>query len=70
MIEHDAAYGGSHFTLALVLRRQGDATGTAREIEAARRYWRDADRDLPELKTMAEQGARQRGSSRAPLPPE
>jgi tetratricopeptide (TPR) repeat protein len=70
MIEHDAAYGGSHFTLALVLRRQGDATGAAREIEAARRYWRDADRDLPELKTMAEQDAPQRGSSRAPLLPE
>jgi hypothetical protein len=45
MLEHDAAYGGSHFTLALVLRH----TGVARELEAARRHWRDADPDLPEL---------------------
>jgi tetratricopeptide (TPR) repeat protein len=52
MVEHDAAYGGSHFTLALVLRKQGDAAGSARQIEAARRYWRDADSDLPELETM------------------
>jgi tetratricopeptide (TPR) repeat protein len=52
MVEHDAAYGGSHFTLALVLRKLGDAAGAAREMEAAKRYWRDADRDLPELETM------------------
>jgi tetratricopeptide (TPR) repeat protein len=57
MLEHDAAYGGSHFTLALVLRHRGDAAGTTREIETARRYWRDADRDLPEFKTMAEPAA-------------
>lgn len=53
MLEHDAAYGGSHATLALVLRHQGDAPGAAREAEAARRYWRDADPDLPELKLLA-----------------
>jgi tetratricopeptide (TPR) repeat protein len=52
MVEHDAAYGGSHFTLARVLQKLGDAAGAAREMEAARRYWRDADRDLPELETM------------------
>jgi hypothetical protein len=57
MLEHDAAYGGSHFTLALVLRHRGDAAGTSREIETARRYWRDADRDLPEFKRMAEPAA-------------
>jgi tetratricopeptide (TPR) repeat protein len=49
MLDHDAAYGGSHFTLALVLRHKGDDTGVARELEAARRHWRDADPDLPEL---------------------
>ena len=54
MVDHDAAYGGSHFALALTLRHRGDAAGVAREVEAARRYWRDADRDLPEFKTMAE----------------
>jgi tetratricopeptide (TPR) repeat protein len=62
MIEHDAAYGGSHFTFALVLRHRGDTAGAAREIEAARRYWRDADRDLPEFKKMADRDAPVRGS--------
>ena len=53
MLDHDAAYGGSHSTLALVLRQKGDDAGAAREVEAARRYWRDADPDLPELKQFA-----------------
>jgi hypothetical protein len=48
MLDHDAAYGGSHFTLALVLRHKSDHAGVAREVEAARHYWRDADPDLPE----------------------
>jgi tetratricopeptide (TPR) repeat protein len=54
MLEHDAAYAGSHFTRALVLRHQGDAAGAAREAETARRHWRDADRDLPEWKQLAD----------------
>jgi tetratricopeptide (TPR) repeat protein len=59
MLDHDAAYGGSHSTLALVLRQKGDDAGAAREVEAARRYWRDADPDLPELKQFAaESGAK------------
>jgi tetratricopeptide (TPR) repeat protein len=57
MLEHDAAYGGSHFALALALSHRGDAAGVAREVEAAARYWLDADRDLPELKTMADFGS-------------
>lgn len=57
MLDHDAAYGGSHFTFALVLRHKGDAAGVAREVAAARRYWRDADPDLPELKKLDDQGA-------------
>ncbi len=52
MVEHDAAYGGSHLSLALVLRHKGDEPGAARAIEAAKRYWRDADPDLPELKQL------------------
>ena len=59
MLDHDTAYGGSHSTLALVLRQKGDDAGAAREVEAARRYWRDADPDLPELKQFAaESGAK------------
>lgn len=59
MLDHDAAYGGSHFILALILSHKGDDAGVAREVEAARRYWRDADPDLPELKQFtAESGAK------------
>jgi len=49
MLEHDAAYGGSHLARALVLRHQRDEAGFNREMEAARRYWKDADPQLPEL---------------------
>jgi tetratricopeptide (TPR) repeat protein len=49
MLDHDAAYGGSHLAMALVARHKGDATGAARSMAAAARYWRDADADLPEL---------------------
>jgi tetratricopeptide (TPR) repeat protein len=52
MIDHDAAYGGSHFAMALVLQHKGDAAGAAREFEAARRYWQNADPDLPELREI------------------
>jgi tetratricopeptide (TPR) repeat protein len=54
MIDHDAAYGGSHYATARVLQHQGDAAGALREIDAAKRCWKDADRDFPELKAMDE----------------
>lgn len=46
MLEHDAAYGGGHFTMARVLRQKGDADGARRELEAARRCWSDADESV------------------------
>lgn len=49
MLEHDAAYGGSHLALALVAERNGDREAAARARAEAARFWRDADRDLPEL---------------------
>jgi len=49
MLEHDAAYGGSHLAMGLVARQRGDADAAARALAAAGRYWRDADPDLPEL---------------------
>jgi hypothetical protein len=49
MLDHDPAYGGSHFAMALVLEHKGDAAGMRRELEAATKSWRDADPDLPEL---------------------
>jgi tetratricopeptide (TPR) repeat protein len=52
MLEHDPEYGGSHRAQALVLRHQGDGAGAARESDAALARWRDADRDLRELKDL------------------
>ncbi|HEU5135891.1 MAG TPA: hypothetical protein VFU13_12150 [Steroidobacteraceae bacterium] len=49
MIDHDAAYGGSHLALALVASHRGDLEVAQRESDAARRYWKDADPDLKEL---------------------
>jgi tetratricopeptide (TPR) repeat protein len=52
MIDHDAAYGGSHYATARVLEHKGDPAGALREINAAKRYWKNADSDFPELKAM------------------
>ena len=49
MLEHDAAFGGSHLALALVAERAGDREAAAEARAEAARFWRDADRDLPEL---------------------
>ena len=49
MLEHDPAYAGSHLALALVARQRGDLALEEQEAAAARKYWRDADRDLKEL---------------------
>jgi tetratricopeptide (TPR) repeat protein len=49
MLEHDAAYGGSHLALALVAERAGDREAAAGARAEAARFWSDADRDLPEL---------------------
>jgi tetratricopeptide (TPR) repeat protein len=57
MLDHDAAYGGSHYARAQVLQHQGDDTGAAKEIAAARRCWRNADPDLAELRGLDAIGA-------------
>jgi hypothetical protein len=49
MIEHDAAYGGSHLALALVARERGELELAQQEAAIAQKYWQDADRDLKEL---------------------
>jgi hypothetical protein len=54
MLDHDDDYGGSHFARFVVLQHRGDAAGAATEAEAARRCWRDADPDLPELEQLAD----------------
>ena len=61
MLEHDEAYGGSHFSMALVLKQKGDSAGALRELQAAKRYWKDADPDLSELKVMGHVAMELRG---------
>lgn len=58
MMEHDAAYGGSHYATALVLQHKGEKEAALRALTEAKKYWKDADTDLPELKTMTEVAAR------------
>lgn len=53
MIEHDPAYGGSHLAKALVLKQKGDAAGAQKEADLAKKAWRDADPELPELTLLA-----------------
>jgi aryl-alcohol dehydrogenase-like predicted oxidoreductase len=67
MLDHDAAYGGSHLAMARVLRHKGDAAGTARELEAARRFWRDADPKV--LLQLERRDANYPISTVTPLPP-
>jgi hypothetical protein len=49
MLEHDGAYAGSHFALVLVARHRGELELAQNEAAAARKYWKDADRDMKEL---------------------
>jgi len=57
MLDHDSAYAGGHFALALVAKRRGDQELVNRSASAASRYWRDADRDLRELGELRKLGA-------------
>ena len=58
MIEHDAAYGGSHLARALVAEHRGDGAQAAAARAEAARYWADADPDLPELAVVKAAAAR------------
>jgi len=49
MSDHDPAYGGTRYALALVAEHRGDREGARREFDAALGYWQKADADLPEL---------------------
>jgi tetratricopeptide (TPR) repeat protein len=53
MLEHDPNYAGAHFALGLVAAHDGDRAAARREFDAARTLWKNADPDLPELKTIA-----------------
>jgi len=50
MVAHDANYAGSHYALALVAEHNGDAAAARAERALVEKYWKNADRDLPELR--------------------
>jgi tetratricopeptide (TPR) repeat protein len=54
MLEHDPNYAGTRFALGLVAHHDGNAATAAREFALAQKAWAQADRDLPELKTIAD----------------
>jgi len=49
MLEHDPAYAGSHYALALVAEHKNDNVMAITEYTEAEKLWRNADADLPEL---------------------
>jgi tetratricopeptide (TPR) repeat protein len=53
MLEHDPNYAGTHLALALVAEHDGNRDTARREAELATNAWGAADKDLPELKTIA-----------------
>jgi tetratricopeptide (TPR) repeat protein len=54
MLEHDPNYAGTHFALGLVAHHDGNAATATREFALAAKAWANADRDLLELKTIAD----------------
>ena len=49
MLEHDPAYAGTHYALALVAEHDGNAATAKREFDLALESWAAADQDLPEV---------------------
>jgi tetratricopeptide (TPR) repeat protein len=52
LFEHDPSYAGTHYALALVAEHDGDGGAARAEFALARRYWRNADPDLAELRRL------------------
>jgi tetratricopeptide (TPR) repeat protein len=49
MMEHDSAYGGSLFELALVDEYQANQSNALMNFKKAQEFWKNGDNDLPEL---------------------
>jgi tetratricopeptide (TPR) repeat protein len=56
MLEHDAAYAGTHYALALVAAHGGNTATANREFDLAAKAWAAADKDLPELAIARKKG--------------
>ena len=52
MREHDPNYAGTHYALGLAAQHRGDTAAMRAAFDLAKRYWKSADADLPELKKI------------------
>ena len=63
MLDHDPAYAGTHYALALVAEHKRDKVAARKAYAAAEKYWRNADADLPEL-SQVRANAQEQSSTR------
>ena len=54
MLEHDPNYAGTHFALGLVAQHDGNSEAARRAFALAAKAWANADKDLGEMKTIAD----------------
>jgi protein-disulfide isomerase len=54
MIRQDPNYAGGYYALGLVSEHQGDSVAASQEFAIAETLWSDADKDLPELRSVRE----------------
>ncbi|HYE86774.1 MAG TPA: hypothetical protein VEA16_10495 [Vicinamibacterales bacterium] len=55
MLEHDPNYAGTHFALGIVSHHNtGTSAATLRELALAEKAWANADKDLAELRKIAD----------------
>jgi len=58
MIQQDPSYAGGYYALGLVSEHQGDSVAASQEFAIAEKLWSDADKDLPELRSVRQKLAR------------
>ena len=52
MIQQDPSYAGGYYALGSVSEHQGDSVAANQEFAIAEKLWSDADKDLPELRSV------------------
>src|SRR2546422_3128395 len=52
MIQQDPSYAGGYYALGSVSEHQGDSVAASQEFAIAEKLWSDADKGLPELRSV------------------
>ncbi len=58
MIQQDPSYAGGYYALGSVSEHQGDSVAASQQFAIAEKLWSDADKDLPELRSVRQKLAR------------